>query len=298
MLNGCKKFNYGTAMLELLLDRKTWWTAGMEFLWLNNAVINLSGRERKFMGVDQANELLVKMLKVTHNPRGTPQSKDFHLNVVAMNAFTFSRIGKKVVRSSGAPEYGSKHGKVDDRVDSRTVMETVMRKGLMRRSNGRSSGSEAQPVNISPAMDLLSLGKYSILYGGKLNAMVRARKLRLSEESLVDVHEDEMLEEVEEGGLWEENGNMEYDLGEEDDDHAGGGEAAGYAPDEGGEGDEFLDDWGQDEGDRLGHEYLRGGLDGDEGWDGEIERESDDEDGLVVEDVESSGEQDSGGEEL
>lgn len=176
-MNGCSKSNYGNAMLELLLDRKTWWTPGMEYVWLNNALVNLAGRERKFMGVDQVNELLVQKIKDTHNPRGTPQSKKFHLEAVSMNAFTFRRIQRSVMESSGAPNYGGKHSKVSDVKDVETVMESVMREQLAVRKDGCMTGSRAEAAPIVESLDLITRGR-NVISQGKLNALIEDRITR------------------------------------------------------------------------------------------------------------------------
>lgn len=105
MFNGVRKCHYGKRMLEFAINRKSWWTPATEYLWLNNILVNLSGRSGKFMGLDKVNELVVQKIKDTHNPQGTPQAESFHLEVVGSNVFTFVHINKSVPRSFG--KYGS-----------------------------------------------------------------------------------------------------------------------------------------------------------------------------------------------
>lgn len=77
------------------------------YIWDNNVLVNLSGREMKFMGVDKVNELLVRKVKDQHNPHGNWQSKDFFLKWVSRNAFLFRSVKEAVNKSAGRCPSGS-----------------------------------------------------------------------------------------------------------------------------------------------------------------------------------------------
>ncbi|KAF8467164.1 hypothetical protein BDZ91DRAFT_793569 [Kalaharituber pfeilii] len=156
MFNGCRKSHYAKAMLELAIDRKTWWTESMDYLWRCNAVLNISGKAGKFMGIDKCNELIVQKVKDTHNPRGTFQSKRFHLEVLSPNVFMFQNIKKSVQKTTGAVDYGSKHTSVDDRKDSMTIMEMLIRDDIVSFRKGRVVGPAAQPIEVQESLDLVA----------------------------------------------------------------------------------------------------------------------------------------------
>ncbi|KAF8469980.1 hypothetical protein BDZ91DRAFT_791971 [Kalaharituber pfeilii] len=229
MFNGCGKSHYAKAMLELAIDRKTWWTESMDYLWRCNAVLNISGKAGKYMGIDKVNELIVQKVKESYNPRGTFQSKWFHLEVLSPNVFMFRNIKKSITKTSGAVNYGSKHTSVDDRRDSMTIMEMLIRDNIVSFRKGRVVGSAVQPIEVQESLDLVAEGRDKILWGGSLGDILESRKVYMDsvQESEIamedsgmggDTSEERLLDELEElVGLerddeaWERwDGEVEY----------------------------------------------------------------------------------------
>lgn len=56
---GCGKSNYAKAIANLLIDNEFVWSDHMRYIWMNNALLNLSGREGKWMGVDKVSIRLI-----------------------------------------------------------------------------------------------------------------------------------------------------------------------------------------------------------------------------------------------
>jgi len=69
---------------------------------VNNILMNISGREKKWMGIDKVNELIVWKVKSQYNPRGNWQSKKFFMESVSQNIFLFKNIRNAVVSSARA----------------------------------------------------------------------------------------------------------------------------------------------------------------------------------------------------
>ena len=99
--SGCGKHHYAKAMSNLLIDNKCVWTAHMRYVWMNNILLNLSGREGKWMGIDKVNDLVVRKVKDQYNPRGNWQSQDFFMNSISRNVFLFNNIKESVRKSAG-----------------------------------------------------------------------------------------------------------------------------------------------------------------------------------------------------
>jgi hypothetical protein len=59
------------------------WSDDLKRVWLNHCIVNLSGREGKWIEMDRFNEQLVCYIKEVYNPRGTPASDRFQRGVIA-----------------------------------------------------------------------------------------------------------------------------------------------------------------------------------------------------------------------
>ncbi|KAF8461983.1 hypothetical protein BDZ91DRAFT_850768 [Kalaharituber pfeilii] len=123
---GSGKGHYAKATTNLLLDNAVVWTPHMRYEWLNNILLNLSGRPGKYMGIDKVNEIVVRKVKDQHNPRSAWQSKDFFLNSVSQNAFMFNEVKKAMNNGAHVPHYGTKHGVVEDKNDIELVVDILL----------------------------------------------------------------------------------------------------------------------------------------------------------------------------
>jgi hypothetical protein len=107
MFQGLTKLkNYRHLSLDFKASRAKEWTEEMRELWLLNRVVNLTGKDGKFLAIDEFDEWIVRAVEDVYNASGTIQSSNFTLNVVSPN------VSRKVLESSGAPTYGYKHARV------------------------------------------------------------------------------------------------------------------------------------------------------------------------------------------
>jgi hypothetical protein len=155
-------------MLEQQLEKRVEWTDAHEYIWLNNCVMNLSGRPDKFIMKDENNEFINNFLMVHRNPRETWQSKAFQGTVVARNVVPMSRIAKTVPKSAGAPTYGDKHSKVNDKADIEKIASLLLQSSVLTRRQGRhSTGPSGSQVPVQESIAALDAGS-DIVRDGKV----------------------------------------------------------------------------------------------------------------------------------
>lgn len=87
-----------------------------------NILVNIGGRETSVMGADEANELLVLMLKRRMNLRKHWQSKQYYAEDLARNAFCFANLNKRVCESSDCAALGTQHTEVSREKDLKTLV--------------------------------------------------------------------------------------------------------------------------------------------------------------------------------
>jgi len=125
MFHGGRQSNYTIESLE--------WSAGMlktgsdslKRVWLNHCVVNLSGREGKWIEMDRFNKHLVCCIIEVSNQRGTPASDRFQREVLAHLMMIFGRTKLAMARATGAPDNGTHHGEMSVRVDIRRLIEPL-----------------------------------------------------------------------------------------------------------------------------------------------------------------------------
>ena len=74
MFHGRRQSNYAINSLECFAGMLKTWSDDLKRVWLNHYMVNLSGREGKWIEMDRFNEQLVCYIKEVYNPRGTPAS--------------------------------------------------------------------------------------------------------------------------------------------------------------------------------------------------------------------------------
>jgi hypothetical protein len=158
-------------MLEQQVDKRVAWTDAHEYLYLNNCLVNLSGRPDKFIIND--------FLMVHRNPRDTWQSKAFQGTVVARNVIPMSRIAKSVPKSAGAPTYGDRHSSVSDKADIEKVANLLLQSAVLTRKKGRcSTGPAGSQVRVDESIAALDTGSDTVR-DGKILGEIVAQRTRL-----------------------------------------------------------------------------------------------------------------------
>ncbi|KAF8468223.1 hypothetical protein BDZ91DRAFT_848070 [Kalaharituber pfeilii] len=181
IFHGAGKWKYARELLEFVIDRRFVWSDEMRGLWLENILLNLSGKPGKFMGIDEMNEYVVREQKDCYNPKHNIQSKEYHLGTVARNIMTFRNAKRTILRSTGAPLCGGHHSRVDDSKDIELLVETLINSEAMvfKSKRQNKAGTAANPVQIKEATDAWSLGMKVLCGGSPLDVVISKRTKRV-----------------------------------------------------------------------------------------------------------------------
>jgi hypothetical protein len=107
MFQGLTKLkNYRQLTFAFKACRAKEWTPEMRELWLLNCVVNLKGKNGKFLAVDEFNEWIVRAVKNVYNQSGTIQSTKFTCDIVSPNVIPLYHAVNSILHGSGAPSYG------------------------------------------------------------------------------------------------------------------------------------------------------------------------------------------------
>ena len=174
---GSRHWKYARELLNLQVDRHTLWSDHMRGIWLNNILLNLSGVETKFMGIDEVNEYVVRELKDGYNPKGTIQSRSHLQENISPNVFGYMGVKQAIPKTFGIPWGRTSHSRVDDRRDIEMIIDLLLSEKVAKYDhNGRwLTGTQANPVEIKPSIDAFGEGMKSLSTGVPLANAVHQR---------------------------------------------------------------------------------------------------------------------------
>ncbi|KAF8460249.1 hypothetical protein BDZ91DRAFT_851632 [Kalaharituber pfeilii] len=219
LFHGGGNHNYAQELLEQAIDRKCVWTSWYRQMWRENILQNLTGRPGGYVGVDEICEIAVRHIKQDYNPRGTWQSKRFHLEDISRNIMSFRDLKFNVHSSAGAQTYGSRHSRVDVSKDRELLIRILLEEDLFTWKEGRTtvdSCGGTVPHRIKPTVDCYYQGM--MILPKKVGQALEAR----ASGELVEDEVDEV--EVGEGESSDEQRDAEEEgmhIGEELDDLLG-----------------------------------------------------------------------------
>jgi hypothetical protein len=192
-------------------------------------VVNLKGKPRKHLAIDEFNEWIVRAVKSVYNQSGTIRSTNFTCEFVSPNVIPLHHAVNNVLQSSGAPTYGYKHAQVDDQRDVRAIVSHLLEQKVFTYTPGRDVTTDKN-LRAIPATDLYCKGVDALADGDVLERYIRmklahkageAGGLEREQDSEVPGPDSEE-EDGESGGIF---GNREptWSFGEEGDEGAEGG---------------------------------------------------------------------------
>jgi hypothetical protein len=192
-------------------------------------VVNLKGKPRKHLAIDEFNEWIVRAVKSVYNQSGTIRSTNFTCEIVSPNVIPLHHAVNNVLQSSGAPTYGYKHAQVDDQRDVRAIVSHLLEQKVFTYTPGRDVTTDKN-LRAIPATDLYCKGVDALAEGDVLERYIRmklahkageAGGLEREQDSEVPGPDSEE-EDGESGGIF---GNREptWSFGEEGDEGAEGG---------------------------------------------------------------------------
>ena len=203
--HGTNNHKYAAEFLEETINRRLVWKDLYKEIWLNNCLVNITGRKRSWMSWDEACEITVDQIKNDYNPRRSWQSRNFHLNVVSLNINLLRIIKRQVMQSAGASTWGMRKSEVNTMKDIKTLVGLMVQDGIFIRKSGRigyyihgvrdgmQGGSREEGTMVrryQATKDIMELGRVVLRDKALPKALLR-RKLK---ETMLD--EDEEMESV------------------------------------------------------------------------------------------------------
>lgn len=141
MLTGCfhgtNNHKYAAELLEQTIKRNLKWTPLYKSVFLNSCLLNMSGRPRCCMSLDEACEITVDGINNDYNPRGSLQSTEFHINVLSPNINLLRVVRNNVMRKAAAAESGSRSGIPSNAIDVQRLCASMMEEGIFIETPGR-----------------------------------------------------------------------------------------------------------------------------------------------------------------
>ena len=193
--HGAKKPKYAKEWLRQSVKRNCFWSAEYREIWYENCLINLTGHHGHFMSLDEACEITVDAIKHDFNPRGSWQSREFHIETVSPNITLMREIRRQVMSSSGASTYGTKHSSVNTEKDRELVVRVLLENKVMRKVNGRVSalvGGERH--RFREVIDAVAVGRETLRNKGIPEALINVERMLAEDEEEGDLGVEAELE--------------------------------------------------------------------------------------------------------
>lgn len=121
----------------------------------------------------------------SYNPKGTIQSKEYHMDTLSWNIFVYRNVKRAVNESSGAPKVSGHHSKVNAQGDIETILGLMQQERVGQYHEGRSTtGSKGSPIELTEGTDAVTVGLKYLYSGVPLNNIVKSRMRRGWEEMI------------------------------------------------------------------------------------------------------------------
>jgi hypothetical protein len=166
------KAKYAFEALHLVASLKKIWTPEFKTHFLENCLVNQSGKKKGWEPVDKANEHLINDIKNIIDPNSTP-SRDRHWrNTQSRNVLFYRELRTNIYFGCGAPQYGTHSSKVKAVKDVKRAAEKLMEWKIFKQEPGRKYCSEDNK-DCSIPMDLFGQGQEAMSSG---RAIVRYKR--------------------------------------------------------------------------------------------------------------------------
>ena len=101
-----KKHNYASETMHLTACLKLLWSEQMKEFWMENCLINPSGKKEGFMACDYLGEWVVREVKRMMHHNLNDVTAKFLYDVIAPQVMLFREVRKKLAEESGSPRVG------------------------------------------------------------------------------------------------------------------------------------------------------------------------------------------------
>jgi hypothetical protein len=209
---GSGKFNYASETLRLVACLRKLWSDDLVEFWLDNCLINISGKREAFLACDMLNEYVVREVKAMMQPNVTPASDEYlrrNLSLLVMYFRELRRCFSDQLESNDKDFHSSK---VNPWKDIEVIVNRMLKDGICTHTEGR----EARDAE---ARDLFMEGLKELGVG---NGVANLRSSILAERTVPDEVQDKRIV-TGMAALPEECGRNSGEESEDDDGDGGDG---------------------------------------------------------------------------
>jgi hypothetical protein len=176
MCAGCGKSNYYAELMEQQIDRSVCWTPEHAYIDLNNCLVNIAGKDGKFLARDEFNEHINDIVASVANPRDTWQSLNFHRQVLPRSMMLLKTVRDVIPIEAGAAVLGTRHSRVQDAQDIERIAHLLVQDKIFINTPGRfRSGSGEIKMPINESVDAFLLGSEEIIQGKMFQKIMKKR---------------------------------------------------------------------------------------------------------------------------
>jgi phage gp37-like protein len=144
-----KKHNYASETIHLTACLKRLWSDEMKEYWMENCLINPSGKVEGFMACDFLGEYVVREVKRMMHHNLTDVTARWLYEVVAVQVLMFREVRKKMAEECDSPSGGMHSSSVSTRAEVANVAQQLLRDNVteLRPGRGIDPGFESEDLH-------------------------------------------------------------------------------------------------------------------------------------------------------
>jgi hypothetical protein len=136
-LQGSEQTLYAAEMIHLTACLRHCWSEEYKMEYMNNCLVNLSGKKEGFLATDALCEHLIGEIKSMVPNNVTEKTLEYLFNVVSRQIFFLKEVRSKMTSETQAPPQKNHHIAVKNYADLKVVCNELLRARIGHHQNGR-----------------------------------------------------------------------------------------------------------------------------------------------------------------
>jgi hypothetical protein len=192
------KKNYARETIHWMACIKKLWSPEMKAFWMENCLVNPSGKAEGWMACDFLGEYVVGQVKKMMHPNQTAPMRDLLYNYVSLLIMSFLEVRHKMLKECDVPFSTAHSTKKSTRFEVDKIVERVFEEGILRIQAGRGARKEFSDLH-GKGIQTLAEFKNIERYVKYMESLFGLSRPRVSEDMLdAEVQGEEMQENEEE----------------------------------------------------------------------------------------------------
>lgn len=167
--------NYALELIELSAGFRHEWSLEFKNAYMDNCLVNISGRSGGWMEVDRYQEHIVRTISDQWNPNGNFSSSQYLREVISVNAMSSKDIKERVRESATGKSVRGKRSSLKEKGDIVICAKEIHEEGVFTYTSGRTFSRGKEYVRCTDLMDegATKLLKGALLERWKLQSEIR-----------------------------------------------------------------------------------------------------------------------------